>query len=74
MIGRPVALIQVPNQRGFTIAEAARYLGMHMQTLRKLSDLGEIPCRRVGRHRLFLLDDLDRWLESQPKWVSHGNS
>lgn len=74
MIGKPVALIQVPNQRGFPTTEAARYLGMHPQTLRKLSDLGEVPCRRVGKHRLFLLEDLNRWLESQPQWVNNGHS
>ena len=74
MIGKPIALIQIPNQRAFSVTEAARYLGMHPQTLRKLSDLGAVPCRRAGKHRLFLLEDMDRWLESQPKWVNRGNN
>lgn len=74
MQGRPVAIYQVPAQRGMPVTEAAKYLGMHPQTLRKLSDLGEIPCKRVGKHRVFLLEELDKWLESQPKWVAHGNS
>lgn len=73
MIGKTIALMQVPTQRGFSIAEAAKYLGMHPNTLRKLSDLGQIPCRRLGKHRLFLLDDLDRWLESWPQWANDGN-
>ena len=73
MIGRVTAVYQVPEQRGFSTTAAARYLGMHPQTLRKLSDLGQVPCRRLGRHRLFMLDDLDKWLENQPKWLNHGN-
>lgn len=68
------AIVQVPMQRGYGVTEAARYLGMHPQTLRELSDLGRIRARRVGRRRLFLLEDLDDWLSSQPEWVAHGNS
>ncbi|MBN2118550.1 MAG: helix-turn-helix domain-containing protein [Anaerolineales bacterium] len=67
------AIYSVPAQRGFPIDEAARYLGMHPQTLRKLSDAGEIPCRRVGKHRVFLLEDLNSWLERQPMWVNDGH-
>jgi excisionase family DNA binding protein len=74
MNGRPIAIYQVPAQRAFPTNDAARYLGMHPQTLRKLTDLGDIPCRRVGKHRVFLLEDLDRWLEAQPAWVSNGNN
>lgn len=70
----PFGLRDFPSQRGMPIAEAARYLGMHPQTLRKMSDLGRIPCRRVGKHRVFLLEELDRWLDVQPRWVAHGNS
>jgi excisionase family DNA binding protein len=68
------AIYQVPAQRGFNIADAAKYLGMHPQTLRKLSDVGDVPCRRSGKHRLFILDDLDKWIERQPKWVNNGHS
>ncbi len=73
MIGKPIALIQVPSKRGFPITEAAQYLGMHPQTLRELSDLGTVPARKVGKRRLFLLEDLDAWLERQPRWVANGN-
>lgn len=65
---------EVPSQRGLQITEAAKYLGMHPQTLRKESDLGNIPCRRIGKHRVFLIEELDSWLNQQPKWVVHGNS
>lgn len=74
MIGKLQAIYQIPAQRGFNVADAAKYLGMHPQTLRRLSDLGEIACRRVGKHRVFLLEDLDSWIERQPKWVTYGNS
>jgi excisionase family DNA binding protein len=74
MVGKLAAVSEVPVQRGFGIAEAARYLGMCQQKLRQLSDLGDIPCRRVGRNRLFLLDDLNAWLDSRENWVSNGNS
>ena len=68
MIGKPVALIQVPNQRLFSVQAAARYLGVHVQTLRKLSDLGLLPARRLGSHRVFTLEDLDRFIETLPQW------
>src|SRR5207253_9023516 len=48
MIGKAVALIQVPNQRLFGTKAAARYLGLHEQTLRKLTDLGELAARKMG--------------------------
>lgn len=68
MIGKPIALIQIPNQRLFAVKAAARYLGIHEQTLRKLTDLGEILARRMGSRRVYLLDDLDRYIESLPRW------
>ncbi len=68
MIGKPVALIQVPNQRLFGIKAASRYLDMHPQTLRKLTDLGEINARRLGERRVYTLEVLDRFIDSLPEW------
>ncbi len=68
MIGKPVALIQVPNQRLFGIKAAARYLDMHAQTLRKLTDLGEIKARRLGGRRAYTLQELDRFIDTLPEW------
>jgi len=68
MIGKPVALIQVPNQRLFGMKAAARYLGIHEQTLRKLADERAVPARRMGVHRVFLLDDLDQFIQRLPAW------
>lgn len=73
MIGKPVALIQVPNQRGYTIGEAARYLGICHQKLRQLTDAGRVRCRRDGRNRIFLLEDLNAFLDSLPTWVDNGD-
>ncbi len=39
MIGRPIALIQVPNRRLFSTKAAACYLGVHPDSLRKYADL-----------------------------------
>ena len=72
MMGKPVALIHVPEQRGFTIGEAARYLGICHQKLRHLADSGKIRCRRDGNFRMFLLEDLDGYLESMPDWGADG--
>ncbi len=68
MIGKPVLLLRIPNQRLFALKAAARYLGMHEQTLRKLVDLGELPARRLGARRVFTLEDLDRFIEDLPRW------
>ena len=68
MIGKPIALIQVPNQRLFGMKAAARYLGLHEQTLRKLTDLGEIKAQRMGSRRVYALEDLDSYIDSLPRW------
>ena len=70
MIGRPIALIQVPRQRLFSTRAAAQYLGMCEDTLRKYTDLGDIPARRLGRRRVFTLEDLDTFIEALPPYRS----
>ncbi len=68
MIGKPIALIQVPNQRLFKTKAAAQYLGVHEQTLRKLTDLGEIKAKKLGERRVYTLEDLDSYIDSLPWW------
>ena len=68
MIGRPIALIQVPRQRLFSTRAAAQYLGIHEQTLRKYADLGRISPRRLENRRVFTLEDLDSFIEKLPEW------
>jgi len=71
MIGKPIALIQVPNQRLFGIKAASRYLDMHPQTLRKLTDLGEIKAKKLGGRRVYTLEDLDLFIDTLAEWY-HG--
>lgn len=69
MIGKPVALIQVPNQRLFSASAAARYLGICPDTLRKYANKGRIPARKLERRRVFALEDLDAFIESLPYFL-----
>lgn len=78
MIGKPVALFQIPNQRLFTIAAAARYLDKHKNTVRKLADLGIIKAKievdLSGRkRRVFTLEDLDAYIDNLDPWYDPPN-
>ncbi len=68
MIGKPVALIQIPNQRLFSTKAAARYLGIHHQTLRKYADLGRLSAKRLESRRVFTLEDLNAFIDKLPGW------
>ena len=68
MIGKPIALIQVPNQRVFARQAAAKYLGICEDTLKKITDLGQIAARDFNGRRAYLLEELERFVESLPKW------
>lgn len=70
MIGKPLALIQVPNQAMFAPRAAAHYLGVNVKTLKKLTDRGEIPARRFRNRRAYLLEDLERFRTSLPGWYA----
>jgi excisionase family DNA binding protein len=65
--------LEVPRQAAFRVREAAKYLGISPNTLRKRSDLGLIRARRdVNGERIFLLQDLDAYLESLPEYRHRG--
>jgi excisionase family DNA binding protein len=68
MIGKPAVILQIPDQRVFSTNEAAKYVGVHPQTLRELTDLGRIPARKQGKRRAYLIEELDRYVESLPDW------
>jgi len=74
MIGKTVALLQIPNQRLFNTKAAAQYLGICPDTLRKYSDLGIVQPRRLGKCRAFILEDLNVFIESLPEYHSCDNS
>ncbi len=71
MIGKTVALIQVPNQRLFSTKAAAQYLGVHPDTMRKYADLGSIRARRLEKRRVFALEDLDAFIDTLPEYQSY---
>ena len=68
MIGKPIALIQVPNQRLFGPAAAARYLGVDVDTLKKDTDEGRIKAYEYHGRRTYKLEELDLLIESLPEW------
>ncbi len=71
MIGKAVALIQIPNQRLFSTKAAANYLGVHPDTLRKYADLSRIRARKLERRRVFALEDLDAFINALPEYQFH---
>jgi len=71
MIGKPIALIQVPNQRLFSTKAAAQYLGVHPDTVRKYADLGRIGARKLERRRVFALEDLNAFIDALPEYQSY---
>ncbi len=71
MIGKAVALIQIPNQRLFSTKDAAQYLGVHPDTVRKYADLGRIRARKLERRRVFALEDLDAFINALPEYQFH---
>ncbi len=72
MIGKAIALIQVPCQRLFCGKAAARYLGVSVDTLRKYSDLGWIEAKRLEKRRVFTLEALDAFIDSLPEYGRDG--
>ena len=64
MIGKPILLMQVPNQRVFGPKAAARYLGIHPQTLKKKTDERRISAKWQGNRKVYLLEELDCYIES----------
>jgi len=60
---------ELPEKAAFRVSEAARYLGISPNTLRKRSDLGRIRARRGDNgERIFLLKDLNAYLEALPEY------
>lgn len=54
-------------------AEAAHYLGLVPETVRKLSQAGKLPALRLGNgQRLYRRADLDRYAEERAAWSERG--
>ncbi len=48
-----------------TLREVARYLGLHVMTVYKLTREGRVPAAKIGGQWRFKRDVLDEWLERQ---------
>jgi Helix-turn-helix domain len=68
MSDKPVALAEIRNQRLFGPKAAARYLGICEDTLKKISDLGQLRAFNMNGRRAYRLEDLDAYVESLPGW------
>ena len=74
MIGKQIALIQVPNQRLFGIRAAAQYLGIDPDTLKEDTDKGLIVARDYHGRRCYRLEDLDALIDGLPEWSNRARS
>jgi len=48
-----------------TVQELARYLRVHVMTVYRMIQRGDLPAARVGRGWRFRKDQVDRWLEGR---------
>lgn len=48
-----------------TLSEVAKYLGLHVMTVYKLTREGRVPAAKIGGQWRFKRDILDGWLEAQ---------
>ncbi len=53
---------------------AAKMLGISHRTLIDLAIRGDVPTARIGRRRLFPIDELRRWLSERAKAGSVGDN
>ena len=62
----PIEFFRVPVRRMFKTKAAAQYLGLHPQTLRRLTDEGKLKARNMEGKRVYMLEELDRYIVSLP--------
>lgn len=48
-----------------TLKEVAKYLGLHVMTVYKLTREGRVPAAKIGGQWRFKRNVLDQWLETQ---------
>ena len=63
----PITPLQAPSDRQlvFTSSQAARYVGVSLATIRRLTDAGHIHCYRTpGGQRRFSRDQLDHFIST----------
>ena len=47
-----------------TINQASQFLKLHISTIKRLIEAGEIPSYKLGKRRLFDQDELFRWFKA----------
>jgi excisionase family DNA binding protein len=62
---KEVDAMQRPFERLLSQGEAADLLGIHPETLRRMSIRGEIPALKVGRFWKYRGSALDEWVSSR---------
>jgi len=55
-----------------TLREVAKYLGLHVMTVYKLTREGRVPAAKIGGQWRFKRDVLDGWLEAKMRKHSVG--
>jgi excisionase family DNA binding protein len=59
-----IATTEAPVLRTLDLLEAATFLHLHPQTVRRLASAGEIPAAKPGKRWVFVEQDLADWLRS----------
>jgi excisionase family DNA binding protein len=62
------------SRHALRIPEAAEYIGATNWFIEELVRNGEIPFRDYGKYRTLDADDLDAWIQEQPKKRMKGNA
>jgi hypothetical protein len=68
MTDKPIALVGIRKQRLLGPKAAATYLGICEDTLKKITDLGQLRAFNMNGRRAYRLEDLDAYVESLPGW------
>jgi excisionase family DNA binding protein len=58
LMARPQTFVLYPESSELTTKQAAEVLGVSHPFLIRVLEAGEIPCRKVGRHRRVLMKDV----------------
>ena len=53
------------SEQIMTLREVAKYLGLHIMTVYKLTREGRVPAAKIGGQWRFKRDVLDEWLEAE---------
>ncbi len=57
--------MMIPAKDVLNVHEAARLLGVHVETVRRLARRGDVPAFKAGRQWRIKRAILDRWLERE---------